>query len=178
VSSTWSIGELKTRFGTWITRNDVNGVSLFHLHYLITLMAYLWSQWTTNVQIKYFLFDWWIYRLFMLNSAWKHDSLQIMKFVNMCSKWSMGQLKTRFETWITRYDVSLFRLFFITLIAYVRSQRTTNFKTSNLCLTDHSTDYLCYLGAETQLFPNNNIRICLLDIKHNWTSKAFWEVNK
>jgi hypothetical protein len=39
VCSTWSIVELKTRFETWIKRNDVNGVSLFHLFYLITLNA-------------------------------------------------------------------------------------------------------------------------------------------
>jgi hypothetical protein len=44
VCSTWSIVENKTRFKTWITRNDVNGLSLFQLPYLITLMAYLCSQ--------------------------------------------------------------------------------------------------------------------------------------
>jgi hypothetical protein len=57
VFSTWSIVELKTRLETWIKRN-VNGVSLFHLSYLITLMAYLCLQWTPNVQINYFIFDW------------------------------------------------------------------------------------------------------------------------
>jgi hypothetical protein len=33
-----------------------------HLFYLITLMAYLCSQWTPNVQMKYFKFDWSICR--------------------------------------------------------------------------------------------------------------------
>jgi hypothetical protein len=51
-------GKLKTRFETWKTWNDVNGVSLFHLSNLITLMAYLYSQRKTNVQIKYFMIDW------------------------------------------------------------------------------------------------------------------------
>jgi hypothetical protein len=67
ICSTWSIVELKARFETWITRNDVNGVSWFHLSFLITLMAYLCSQCTPHVQINYFMFDWLIYRLFVLN---------------------------------------------------------------------------------------------------------------
>jgi hypothetical protein len=83
--STWSIVELKTRFEPWIIRNDVNGVSMFHLSYLITLMAYLCSEWTPNVQVKYFMFDWLIYRLFVLNRSWKRDSLQIMIFVYVSS---------------------------------------------------------------------------------------------
>jgi hypothetical protein len=126
VFSTWSIVELKTRFETWITRNDVNGVGLFHLSYLLTLMAYLCSEWAPNVQVKYFMFDWLIYRLFVLNGTWKRDSLQIMIFVYVSSTWSIGEIKTRFETWITRNDVNGVRLFhfsyLITLIVYLFSQ--------------------------------------------------------
>jgi hypothetical protein len=33
----WIIVELNTCFETWITRNDVNGVSLFNLSYLISV---------------------------------------------------------------------------------------------------------------------------------------------
>jgi hypothetical protein len=62
VCSTCSVVELKPHFGTWITNNDVNGVNLFLLSYLITLTAYLCSQWAPNVQIKYYMFDWSIYR--------------------------------------------------------------------------------------------------------------------
>jgi hypothetical protein len=58
VCSTWSMVEVKTLFQAWITRYDVNGVSFFHLSYLIILMVYLCSQWTSNLQIKYFMFDW------------------------------------------------------------------------------------------------------------------------
>jgi hypothetical protein len=185
--STWSIVELKTRFETWITRNDVNDVSSFHLSYLINLMAYLYSQRTPNVQIKFLMFDGSIYRLFVLNGgwkrdsfqlmifecllvmrhiwtksafwdqnnkkwrkwcqfaspflfqnsyglpvltndfkcpnhvyyvwlvdlqtfvlnrAWKRDSLQIMIFVYVCSTWGVVELKTRFETWKARNDVN------------------------------------------------------------------------
>jgi hypothetical protein len=64
-----------------MTRYDVNGVKLFHLYYLITLMAFLCSQWSPNVQIKYFMFNWSIYRLLVLNKGWKRDSLQITVFV-------------------------------------------------------------------------------------------------
>jgi hypothetical protein len=106
VCSTWSMFELKPRFETRITGNDVNGLSLFHRSYIIPLMAYLCSQWTTNVQINYFMFDWSIYRLFVVNRDWKRDSHQIMIFVIVCSTWSIFELKTRFETWITRHDVN------------------------------------------------------------------------
>jgi hypothetical protein len=143
-SSSWSIGDLKTRFETWITRNVVNGVRFLHLSYLITVMAYLWSQWTPNVQIKFVMFDWLIYRLFVLNTAWKLDSLQMMKFVNVSWTLRIVQMKTRFETWLTRNDVSLFHLFYlITLMGYLRSQWTPNFKSSILYFTGWYTDYLC-----------------------------------
>jgi hypothetical protein len=55
---------VKTRFETWITRNDVRGICLFNLPYWITPMAYLCSRRKRNVQIKYFLFHWSIYRIF------------------------------------------------------------------------------------------------------------------
>jgi hypothetical protein len=130
VYSTRSIVELKTRFETCITRNDVNGVRWFHLSYIITLKDYLCAQMTSNVQIKYFKFDWSIYRLFVLNTAWKRDSLQMIIFVIFCSTWSMVQLKTRFESCITRNCVNGLRLFrasyLITLMVYLCSQWTPN----------------------------------------------------
>jgi hypothetical protein len=128
--STCSIFELKTRFKTWKERNDVNGESLFQLSFLITLMAYLCSQWTPNVQNKYFIFDWSNYRKFVLNSVWKHDSLRMMIFVNVCSTWGMVQLKRRFELWITKNDVngvSLCHLtYLITLMSNLCSRTTPN----------------------------------------------------
>jgi hypothetical protein len=106
VCSTWSVVYINDAFYTSITRNDVNGISLLHLSHLINLMAYLCSQWTPNVQINYFIFDWSIYRLFVLNWAWKRVSHQIMIFVFICSTWGIVELNTRFETWITRNDVN------------------------------------------------------------------------
>jgi hypothetical protein len=127
---TWSIFQLIPPFETWITRNDVNGVSLYHHFYLINLMVYLCSQWTPEFQIKYFMFDWSIYRLFVINTACKRDSLHMMIFLNICSKWIMVEFKTRFESWITRNDVNgvtLFHLsYLITLKAYLCSQWTPN----------------------------------------------------
>jgi hypothetical protein len=115
--------ELKTRFETWITRNDVNGVSLFQLSYVIILMAYLCSEWAQHVQTNYFMFDWSIYRIFVLNRFRKLESLQIMVFVYLCSSWGIVELIMHFETWITRNDVkgvSLFHLsYVITLTAYL-----------------------------------------------------------
>jgi hypothetical protein len=126
VSSTWSIVELVTRFETWITRNDVNDVSLFYVRYLKTLMAFLCSQWKPNIQIIYFIFEWSIYRLFVLNRGWKRDSLQIMIFVY--NDILRHELKKFFGTWITRNDlngVSLFHLcYLIILMVYMCSQWT------------------------------------------------------
>jgi hypothetical protein len=64
----------------------------------------------TKFQIKYFIFDWLIYRIFVLNRSWKSDSLQIMTFVYICSTWSIVEIKTRFETWIKRNVVNGVRL--------------------------------------------------------------------
>jgi hypothetical protein len=77
-----------------------------HFSYLITLMAYLCSQCTPNIQIKNFMFDWSICRTFVLKRGWKRDSFQIMIFVNVRSACRVDELKTRFETWITRNEVS------------------------------------------------------------------------
>jgi hypothetical protein len=141
IYSTWSIVELVSRFETWITRNHVNGVSLFHLFYLITLMAYLCSHRTPKVQIEYFMFDWSIYRLFVLNTGWKRDSFQMMKYVNVYWTLSIVELKTRFETWITWNDVSgvsLFPLFyFITRLTCVHKGHQMS-KSSILCLIGRS----------------------------------------
>jgi hypothetical protein len=130
VCSTWGMFQIKTRFETWITSNGVNGLSLFHFTYLITLIVYLWSQWTPNVQFKYFMFDCSIYRLFVLNRCWQRGSFQIMIFVYVSSTWSIVELNTHFEKWITRNDVngvSLYHLsYLISLMTYLCSQRTAN----------------------------------------------------
>jgi hypothetical protein len=130
ICSTRNIGDLKTRFETWITRNDVYGVSLFHLSYPITLMAYLCSQRTPKVQTRYFMFEWSIYHQFVLNIGWKRVSIQMIIFVNICSTWSIVELKTRFEPWTKVNDVngvSLFHLsYLVTLMAYPCSQWTPN----------------------------------------------------
>jgi hypothetical protein len=122
VCSTWSMVELETRFETWIIRNYVNGVCLFHLSILIMLMAYLWSQRTPNFQIKYFMFDLSIYRLFGLNSGWKRDSLQWMILVYVSSTWSIVELNTLLRRELQGNDVnciSLFQLLYlIPLLVY------------------------------------------------------------
>jgi hypothetical protein len=108
-------GWTKNAFETWIIRNGVNGVSLFNTFYWIKLMACLFSQRTLNVQIKCFMFDWSVEIIFVLKSDWKCDSPQIMIFVNVCWTWSMVNLKTPFEIWITRNvvsGVSLFHLYY------------------------------------------------------------------
>jgi hypothetical protein len=136
VWSKWSMVHLKTRFETWITLNDVNGVSLFHLSYLITLVVYLRSQQTPNGQIKYFMCDWSIFTVFVLNRVWKRDSLQIRIFVHVCSTWVIFELKTSFEMGITGNDLNGVRLFhlpyLITLMAYLCSQWSPNIQNNRL----------------------------------------------
>jgi hypothetical protein len=97
----WEVNNKKWRYG----------LSLFHLSYLKTLMSYLCSQRTPIAQINNFMLDCSIYTLFVLNRGRKQDPLQIMIFVYISSTWSLGQHNTRFETWITRNDVSGVRLF-------------------------------------------------------------------
>jgi hypothetical protein len=87
VCSTWIIVELKTHFQTSITRNNLNGVSLFHLSYLITLMAYQCTHRTLNVQIKYFMFDWSINRLFVQTTCWKRDDDILKNLLDMKHGW-------------------------------------------------------------------------------------------
>jgi hypothetical protein len=126
---------LKTRFDTSITRNDVNGVSLFHLSHLITLKAYLCSQWTPHVEINYFMFDLSIYRLFVLNWGRKSVSLQIMILVYVCSTCGVVELNTRLKKWIRSNDVNGVRLFhlssLITLMLFLWSQLSPNVKINN-----------------------------------------------
>jgi hypothetical protein len=146
-SSTWIFVEFKTRFETWIIRNDLNGVSWFNPLYFITLMAYLCSQQTPNVQFNYFMFVWSIYGLFVLNTACKRDSLQMMISVNVCSTCCMVQLKTRFEMLITRNDVNgvcLFHLsFLITLTVTWAHNGHPMSKWCILCLLVPRTYNLC-----------------------------------
>jgi hypothetical protein len=97
VCSTFCIVELETCFEAWI-KNDVIILNLFHLSYLITHMIYVCSQWAPNVQVKYFMFDLTMYRIFVPNRGWKFDYLQIIIFVTDCSTWNVVELKTHFET--------------------------------------------------------------------------------
>jgi hypothetical protein len=137
----------KNAFWDVNNKNDVNGVSLFHLPYLIKLMVYLCSQRSPHFQIKYFMFNCSIFRLFVLNRGWKGDFFQIIIFVYFCSSWSIVELKTRSETWIIRNDVRgvcLFHLsYLITLMVYLSSQWTPNVQMKNLCFIGQSTDHLC-----------------------------------
>jgi hypothetical protein len=185
VCLTCSVVEQKTRFETWVTRNDVNGVNLFLLPYLITLMAYLYSQWAPNVQIKYFMFDWSIYSIFVLNTVWKHDSLQMMIFVYVCSTYSIIELKTLIETWIARNDVNgvcWFRLSFLITIWHWSlhlNLLTMGTKCQNqvmyVWLVDLQTICTKY-ELETWLPPNDDIRICLLDMQRSWTKNIIWNL--
>jgi hypothetical protein len=93
-------------------------------------MPYLCSHWTPNVQIEYFIFDWSIYRLFLLNSGWILEPLQMMIFEHVSSTCSVVELKTRCETRIRRNVVNGVKFFLfsylITITTYLCSQSAAN----------------------------------------------------
>jgi hypothetical protein len=114
----------------WVVNNNKwrKWCKFAHISYFITLMANLCAQWTPNFQIKYFIFDWSIYKHFVLNKDWKRDSIQIIIWVNVCSTYSIVELKMRFDTWMKRNDVNGLRFFhpsyLIILMAYMCAQWT------------------------------------------------------
>jgi hypothetical protein len=122
-----------------------------------------------------------IFTLFVLNRAWKRDSLQIILFVYICSTLNIVELKTRFEKWISLNDVNgviLFHLSYsIILMVYLRSQQTP----------DVQIKYFTFYWSTFTLFVLNRvwkrdflqimIFVCLLDMGHIWTKNPFWDVN-
>jgi hypothetical protein len=132
------------------------------------------------------MFDWSIYRLIVLNMVLNHDSLQMMIFVNVCSACSVVELKTLFETWIARNDVNgvyWFNLsYLITVLALVVRLNVLTMDTNcrnqvlYVWMVDIQTIFTKY-GLETWLPPNDNIRICLLDMQVSWAKNAIWNLN-
>jgi hypothetical protein len=178
--STSSIAELKIRFETLEKTNDLNGVNLFLLSYVITLMAFLCSQWAPYVQINYFMFDWSIYKLFVLNRGWKRDWLQMMIFVYVRTTCSVVELKTRFETWIASNEVNgvyWFHYYYLItdlalVVKLICAHNGHQISKSNiLYVIGRSTDYLYYVRF------GNVIRICLFDKQRNRIKNAFWDLN-
>jgi hypothetical protein len=151
---------------------------LINNHFGAGHWAYFCTPWTPNIEIMYFMFDWSIYRLFVLNRFWNPDSLQMMIFV--CSSFNVVEQKTLYEPWITRnvvHCVHLFHLSYsLTLTTYLCSQWAPNvqFKYSML-------DWSMYI-----LFVLNRgwkrdslkmmIFVCLFDMQRSWTKNAFWDV--
>jgi hypothetical protein len=156
VCSICSVVKLKTLFETWKARNDVNGVYWYYFSYLITVMALVikltCDHKTPIFETNYCMFDWAVYRIFVLNKAWKRDSPQMMIFVYICSTCSVDKLKTRLETWIANNEiigVYWFNFYYLitVLVLVIKLTCARNghqvSKSNNLCLIGRSTDYLC-----------------------------------
>jgi hypothetical protein len=143
----------------------------FRLSYLITHMAYLWSQRTPNVQIEYFMFDWSIYRLFVLNTTLKRDFLQMWIFVNVWSTRSMVHIKDAF--WYVRNKKWIKWCKFVSAFLFNNVYRlpvfTTDAKYPNqvfyIWLVDLYTICAKY-DLETLFCPIYDIRKYMLDMKH------------
>jgi hypothetical protein len=139
----------------------------------------LCSQRKPNVQIKFLMF--FVYRSFVPNTGWKHVSLKLMIFVNDCSTWSIVELKTSFEKWITRNDVkgvlvSPF-LFHNTYRSPVLTYETGWPNEVYYVWVVDAQSISAKVGLETWFPPNDDIRVCLLDKRHGSTKNAFWGVN-
>jgi hypothetical protein len=145
-------------------------------------MAYLCSQRTPKIQIKYFMFNWWIYRLFVQNTTLKRNSVQMMIFVNICSTWSMVYIKDAFwyvsikkwRKWCKWVSPFSFNNTHGLPVLSLDTKRPN--QVFYVWLVDLQTT-CAKLGLETCLSPNNDIRICVLDVRHSWTKYAFWDVN-
>jgi hypothetical protein len=100
VCATCSVGELKARFEACKERNEANSVSLFHLSYLITLMAFVCLLWTPNVQINYFILEWSLNLVLVHILNNRHEfgpAEQTLKLLKPCTK------GTRMNCWEALY---------------------------------------------------------------------------
>jgi hypothetical protein len=61
------------------------------------------------------MYDWAIYRIFVLNAGWKLESLQMKIFVYVYPTFSVVELKTRFETSIERNEINAVYTFYVQL---------------------------------------------------------------
>jgi hypothetical protein len=181
VGPTWSIVVLKMRFETWITWNVVKGISLYHLSYLISRMVYLCSQWAPTVQIKYFMFEWSIYRLFVTYRSWKtwlppNNEIRT-GLLDMGHNWTKNAL----------YDVNNLKwrkwCNFISPFLYEKSYGLPVLTMGTNC--PNQVIYVCLfdlqnISAKYQLdrwfSPNDDIRKCLLDMKNSWNKNVFWNM--
>jgi hypothetical protein len=134
----------------------------------------------TKCQNKVF-FIWLVDLQTVLNRAWKLVLFQIMLFVYVCSTWDIVELKTRFETWITRNDLngdSPFTLYFNNTygLPVISMDTKCPNKLFYVWLVDLQKTCAKY-GLETWFSPNVHIPKCLFDMKLGSTKNTFCVVN-
>jgi hypothetical protein len=130
----------------------------------------------TNCQNQYFMIDWLIYKLFVFNTEWKRDSLQMMIFLYVCSTCSVFELKTQFESWIEKMTwmvYILFHFFFNNFfgLADLTIGTTCPNQVFYVWLVDLQNSCAKY-GLETLFSPNYDIRKYLLDMQCCWNKNA------
>jgi hypothetical protein len=186
VCSTCRVVWLKKQFETWIDRNDVNGENWFQFSYYNNCFGLPVLTISTTCPNQVIMFDWSIYRIFVLNKALNPDSLQMIIFVQYCSTCSVFGLKTQFETWIAWNEVSGACTFHISYLITVLALDInlnlvplgTKCRNQVFYVWLFDLQSICAIhGLETWLSPNNDIRMCLFDMQHSWTKNAFWEVD-
>jgi hypothetical protein len=128
------------------------------------------------------MLGWSIIRFFVLNSRWKRDCIQKMIFVNVCSTWTMVHIKDAF--WYVNNKKWLKWCMFISPFSFNNTYGLPVLSMDTKCPNQVFYVWLvdlqitgAKLGLETCLSPNNDIRICVLDVRHSWTKYAIWDVN-
>jgi hypothetical protein len=131
VSSTWSMVALETRFGTWITRNVVNDVSLIHLFLFNNTFGL--PLLTMGTKCPNQIFYVWLVDLQNISAKYWHETWNLQKWYS-CMLLDMKHCwnENTFRDVNTRNDVNgvcFFHLsYLIIFMPYLCWQRTTNFQ--------------------------------------------------
>jgi hypothetical protein len=127
--SAWSIVHIKNAF--WYVNKKKYSIWCKFVSLFLFNNAYGLPVLTmgTKYPNQVFYIYWWIYWLFVLNTTLKHNSIQMMIFVNLYSKWSMVYIKDAFW-YVSNKKLRKWCLFhishLITFMAYLFSHLTPN----------------------------------------------------
>jgi hypothetical protein len=128
------------------------------------------------------MFDWSIYRLFVLNSnrdSWLLPNHNIrICFLDMKNSWIKNAFwdlnNKKWRKWCMFVPPSLFNdTYGLPVHAKVSKYPNQVFYVWMVNLQPICAKY----GLDTWFFTIDDFRKCLLDMKHSWPKNAFWDVN-
>jgi hypothetical protein len=131
------------------------------------------------------MFDWSTNRLFVLNTSWNLDSLQMIIFVHESSTCNVVELKTHFENLVTRNEFIgeyTFHLsYLITLLRWTLSLLVfpicTKCRNQVFYIWLFDLQYICAIYVlDTLRSSYDNIRIYLLDMQRSRIKNTIWNL--